>query len=383
MKKQNQTLRLFIVSLALSVSTAALSGTSSPPPTTPQESSPWDDIWSLATLFKDDEHPVIQEFKLRGRYHGQYHWLNSDHGDDHGWEDRRSRFGFDAKLFNKQLELRLDAQSTDGFDPIYGGLIDAYVRWKHSENFSLTLGRQKVQIGAYDFIQPSTHYPTFERSQIFNQLKVDRTTGAVAEGRIGQFTWQAGLYSNDIDDELGQFAGGASYGAGIGYDLKETLGLQKALWRLDYLHSDITSDSTTLNKFDHVLSTTFWLRNHRWGFVAEGFAAAGQSADIAGFYLLPIYDLIPDKLQLVGRYTYSAGDGPDSLSLQKRYDSAAPLLTTGGTGDRHHAGYLGLQYFIYGEKLKLLAGVEYTSISGGTGGAYDGWTALTGLRLFF
>ena len=66
-----------------------------------KEESIYDKIWGLATLYKNKDNPIIQEFKLRGRYHGQYHWVDSDQGDEDSWEDRRSRFGFDAKLFNQ------------------------------------------------------------------------------------------------------------------------------------------------------------------------------------------------------------------------------------------------------------------------------------------
>ncbi len=351
------------------------------------EPSFYDKLWGLATLYKDDSNSFIQEFKLRGRYQGQYHWRDSDQGDHDGWEDRRSRFGFDAKLLDKKIEVRLDAQSSDGFDPFYNGLIDAYIKWKPSEDFSLTVGRQKAQIGAFDFLQPSTLYLTFERSQIFNQLRVDRATGAVAEGKIGKFTYQAGIYSNDIDLEFGQFDAGIAYGAGIGYDLKHALDLEKADWRFDYLHSDIESTSTVLNRYEHLFSTTLWLKDGRWSLATEASAGTGGSArdgDVIGFIIQPTFDLVPNKLQLVGRYTYSTGGGPDSVIAQSRYEREAPSLTGGGRGDQYQAGYLGLQYFIYGDKLKLLGGVEFAKLNGGgNGGDYEGWTALTGIRFFF
>lgn len=372
-----------LLSTLASVQAGEPSGKNATPPSKPEPSA-FDEIWSLATLYKDDANPFIQEFKLRGRYQGQYHWLDSDQGSDDGWEDRRSRFGFDAKLFDKKLKLRLDAQSTDGFDPLYGGLFDAFAKWKPTDSFTLTLGRQKVQIGAYDFIQASTFYPTFERSQIFNQFKLDRATGAVVDGKAGRFTWQAGIYSNDIDNEFGQFDGGAAAGAGVGYDLKDVLKLEKADLRLDYLHSDIQDGSNTLNKFENTFSTTLWLKQGRWTFVTEGFAGLGHSDNIAGFFVLPTYDLIEKKLQVVARYTFSSGQGPDSLTGQKRYESSAPGLTGNGKGDQYQAAYLGLQYFIYGDKLKLMTGVEYAQLQGGgNGGDYDGWTALSGIRFFF
>ena len=355
-------------------------GTIQPAPDT----SPFDAIWDLATLYKNDANPIIEEFKLRGRYHGQYHWLDSSQGDEHSWEDRRSRFGFDARLFNKKLELRLDAQSADEFDPFYNGLVDAYVKWKPSDSFSLTLGRQKPFIAYHDFFQSTNLQPTFERSQIFNQLRIDRAVGALAEGKIDRWSWQAGVYSNQIDKEFGSFDGGLSFGAGLGYDFKDSLSLDKAEWRLDWLHSEIDANDTILNRYSDIVSSTFWLKSGDTGFVAEAFFGSGEAPDVFGFYLQPTYDIIPKKLQLVGRYTFSTGDGPDSLTVQSRYEKRAPELTDGGRGDLYQAGYLGLQYFIYGDKLKVLAGAEYSDLNGGrNGGDFDGWTFLTGVRLYF
>ena len=78
------------------------------------------------------------------------------------------------------------------------------------------------------------------------------------------------------------------------------------------------------------------------------------------------------------------GDGPDSVFAQTRYERSAPALTGGGRGREYHAGYPGLQYFICGDKLKLLAGAEYAHLNGGgNGGGFEGLTVLTGIRLSF
>lgn len=359
-------------------------GKESPPVLATPPASAFDKLWSFATLYKNNANPVIQEFKLRGRYHGQYHWLDSDQGEASAWENRRSRIGFDAKFFDRKIELRLDAQGNDAFDPFYDRLVDAYVKWKPTDSFSLTLGKQKPQIGYFDFVQSSNEAPTFERSAIFNQLRVDRATGAVVEGKWNNFSYQAGVYSNDMDREFGSFDGGISYGAGIGYDFKEAVGLKKATVRLDWLHSDIEADlDTVLNRYNDIFSTTLWLQDGRWSFVGEAFLALGEAPDVFGFYLQPTYDLIEKKLQAVGRYSFSTGDGPSSVNLQRRYESEAPSLTGGGKGETYHAAYLGLQYFIFGDKLKLMAGAEYSRLTGGAGSGYDGFTFLTGVRFSF
>jgi len=44
--------------------------------------------------------------------------------------------------------------------------------------------------------------------------------------------------------------------------------------------------------------------------------------------------------------------------------------------------YGGIQYFLYGDKLKLMAGAEWAHLDGSTE-AYDGVTLLSGVRFSF
>ena len=55
------------------------------------ETSAFDEIWSFANLYKDDRNPILEEFKLRGRYQGQYWDTDANQGSQSNWEDRRSR----------------------------------------------------------------------------------------------------------------------------------------------------------------------------------------------------------------------------------------------------------------------------------------------------
>ena len=354
----------------------------------------FDSIWSRATLYKDEANPILQEFKLRGRYQGQFHSTDAVKGEDSDWEDRRSRFGFDAKLFEKQLEVRADFQSNDGFQDVYDGLVDAYLRWKPIKNLSVTLGKTKPLVGAYDWLESSNSEPTFERSQVFNQLNVNRATALTVEGSVGSFVWQTGIYSNDTpantggtgsfgDGEFGDLNGGISYSIGVGYDFKEQLGVDKALLRFDWLHSDREAGDLVLGRYDDIVSSTFWVKKDKSAIVFEAYHASGGNgadSDLFGFFIQPTYDIVPKKLQLVGRYTYSTSAGATGVRPQNRYETLAGALR----GDTYHALYLGGQYFIYGDKLKLLAGAEYSLLGqSDSGDRYDGITALIGIRLSF
>jgi len=118
--------------------------------------------------------------------------------------------------------------------------------------------------------------------------------------------------------------------------------------------------------------------------VGEAFYATGGAPDVFGVYVQPTYDLVPKRLQAVARLSFATGDGPDSVVGQSRYERAAPHLTGGGKGDQYEAAYLGFQYFIYGDKLKFLGGVEWARLhGGGNGGGFDSVTTLAGVRFSF
>lgn len=358
------------------------------------ESAPLEELWDLATLYKDGNNPILEEFKLRGRYQGQYWDLDADEGSQSNWEDRRSRFGFDAKLFEKQLEARVDFQSNDGFEDIYDGLVDAYLRWKPVDGLSVTAGKTKALLGAYDWLESSNSMPTFERSQIFNQLNVNRATGLTVEYTTGPWYFQSGVYSNDTpsntggtgswgDGEFGDFNGGVSFSLGAGYDFAKSICTDKAMLRLDWIHSDREAGDLVLGVYDDILSTSFVVKKDAAQLVVEGYYASsgdGTNSDVFGFFIQPTYDILPNQLQLVGRYSFATSDGDFGVVGQGRYERK--VAAAGGRGDLYQAVYGGIQYFIYGDRLKFMAGAEWSRLDGSPD-AYDGVTLLTGVRMSF
>ncbi len=371
--------RLLPPSAALALAACPAAAQTSAPAAPPSRPS---DLWDLPTLYQNKANPLVQEIKIRGRYQGQQYWLDSNQGQASDWENRRSRLGLDATFLDRHLELRLDAEHNPEFASAYGSLADAYLKWKPTDSFSLTFGKQKPQIGYYDWLQSTNAQPTFERSQIFGQLKVSRATAAVAQGKAASFTWQAGAYSTEMDREFGSLHGGLAWGAGLGYDAKKAFDLEKADWRIDWLHSDPQPGDALLNRYRDLFSQTLWLQQDRWGLVAEAFLALGGAPDAFGLSIQPTYDLIPAKIQLVARGSLSVGNGPSSLTLTKRYEAAAPHLAD-SRGSRYHSVYLGLQYFLHGDNLKVLGGAEWAELQGGTHRDFSSLTLLTGLRFSF
>jgi phosphate-selective porin OprO/OprP len=149
------------------------------------------------------------------------------------------------------------------------------------------------------------------------------------------------------------------------------------------LHSDREAGDLVLGRYDDIISGTFWAKEGNAALVVEAFHASGgdgANTDVFGFFIQPTYDIVPGKFQLVGRYSYVQSDGATGVRPQNRYETPAGALR----GDSYHAIYAGGQYFIYGDKLKLLAGAEYSALCQNSGtDRYDGYTFLTGLRFSF
>ena len=126
-----------------------------------------------------------------------------------------------------------------------------------------------------------------------------------------------------------------------------------------------------------------------------GVAKAINQSDVFGVSLIPSY-YVADGLQLVGRFQWATGGdatpkngstpASSNLGLPGRYEKWAP--NTIQNGETYTSFYLGLNYYIYGHKLKLMNGIEYSIMDGGLAkkgqtSSYDGYTFYSGLRFSF
>jgi phosphate-selective porin OprO/OprP len=137
--------------------------------------------------------------------------------------------------------------------------------------------------------------------------------------------------------------------------------------------------NTFTRRYEHITSLNFRLDDGRWGArgdVATGVGYLGQR-DIWSVMLMPYFN-VTDKLQLVGRYLFLESDGNNGVSLPT-YESRVAR----GNGDQYTEGYLGVNYYFYGHRLKLQSGVEFGTMQdrANDGGAYSGTSWVTGLRL--
>lgn len=379
---------------------------------------PWDRAWSVFTLYKDENNPILQEFALQGRYQAQWaagessteDYEQAGKGEFIGdeIESRRARLGFKSKWFQNwkfegQIDVDADFENDAGDSAFYKDIYDLYLTYAPSDALNVSAGKTKVKFTREQEIS-SKEILTIERSGLSNTLFPGELTGVWVNGKGIQEHWlyELGVYGNDRQREFSEFNDGAIILAKIGYDYASIAGLDTAVVSLQYMHNtepgvqytSSTWSGSASPSFTDSIALTNDISQGRFGLVTDivyGFGFEGTAtqkgapvainqSDVFGISVIPSY-FIAEGLQLVGRVQVATSDGADGLKSPGRYDEAS-LLPTGGDakGNSFVSTYLGLNYYIYGHKLKLMSGVEYTHLGGGD---YDGTTFYAGTRFYF
>ncbi len=345
------------------------------------EKSAFDKLWDLPTIYRNKESDWLNEIRFVGRFHLDQYNVDSDLGHDSDWLVRRLRLGIKAQLFHDltaHVELDFDPHNDN---PFYRRLTDAYLSYKFCDAARLTVGKQSVKF-TLDGSTSSNELLTIDRNNVANNMwfPTEYIPGISLSGTINQWMYNVGFFSGGSDTpEFGNFDAGQFVLASFGYDFGKAFGVKKALLRADYVYNQRDPESTFTRSFENIGALVFILDNKKWGFSTDFVAASGygKQSDVYGIDVMPWYN-ITDHLQVVARYTYMKGDEPNSIRFA-RYES----FLTGGRGDEYNELYAGLNYFIYGHKLKVQTGFAYTTMhdSAHDGGAYAGWSWTTGLRM--
>ena len=337
-------------------------------------------LWDLPILYKNKKNPVVQQLALVGRYHGQWHTTSSNTGEDRGWENRRARLGVKAKLFRyfefeTQFDLNLNEDEEEDFVEDVDTLT---LEFAADKDFYIIAGKQKVKI-TDEFATSSNKILTFERSLLVNQIVPERVGGVVVGKSFDSLFVEGGIYSGNLDEDLGFPELGGSYGFSLrcGYSLSRNSAV-----RLDYFHSGGGMDSEAFSPYRNIVSLNTNNKWDRWGFSGDLLAAegAGNTPGVYGLVLMPYRDLTAN-LRAVLRYHYAGSESSEGVTLQKRYERAALTDGSGRRGRDYHSVYGGLNYHIHGDKLKLMSGLEYATMKGDAD--YSGWTVSAGCRLSF
>jgi hypothetical protein len=352
-----------------------------------EEKGIYERVWERFRFYENEENDVIQTFSMIGRYQGQYWAINARQGSAEDWENRRLYFGAEALLF-RQLTVQAQIKVSEDFDPFYDGLYQAFVKWSPDEAFSVSVGQIDFLFAGLERSVSSTKIVTFERGLLVNQIMPGEVVGALAEGQPGDFSYRGGVFSGSIEQEFTEFKGGFGAVAGVGCQLP--LFYETGSLHLDYLFNNGNPSNNALKPYDHAFSV--WHQGQIGPFGLGVDLTWGHGLDarpaVFGVTVLPTYlfakDVIRkgDAFQAVLRYQFAVSDGDNGLQLQQRYEQE---VVPGGFGDRYQAVYGGINYLIFGDRLKLMTGVEYSVMhdSAHDGGDFDGWTYLAGVRVYF
>jgi hypothetical protein len=345
-------------------------------------------IWSIPKVYQNPDNPIIEEFDVIGRFQFDYFNVKSDRGSTSFAEIRRFRLGEDAWFAKGHLEIMTEIdtalRSFNTASIFYNRFTNLYGKLWICDAFNVRFGKFEPHFG-YDREFSDTQQKFFERSFYDDQIigGTDYTPGVEVSGKFGHLGYMAMIYSTNTNKELGRFDGGQGYQAELSYDFSKPLHVTKALWALDYLHAD--GKSPTTNVFTHcrdAAATYFDFTNQRFSLVTQfGYDhQVDHLGDIFDFHIMPSY-MLTDKLEVTFRYELGLASEKNGISSLNREQQTVGTFS----GNNYNAGYLGLNYYLYGMKLRLMAGEEYANLTGGTGpkANFSGWTTWVGFRLYF
>ena len=348
------------------------------------DGSAWERVWSHATLYANEDNRFIQKFALSGRLQSDSAWFDADQGeinDDFLW--RRFRFGFKSNLLRDwALHIEADFDLNESSGDSYTRLTDAYIGWSAGKDLSIKALKQSVGF-TLDGATSSKNLLTMQRNDLTNNLWFtgEYFTGFGAKGKVDEnWSYNAGIFSSDGNDELSRFD--ASYFSllSMGYHFTDTVKLTDSLIRIDYVYNDEDVNAATRD-FSQVVSLVTKWATGPWGLwtdLSAGKGYAGQS-DVGGVVLMPFYDFSP-RIQAVLRYTWLSSAGDNGLRLP-RYAG----MIVDGRGNEYNEIYAGVNVYFNGHKFKWQTGLEYGSMKDDADdiGSYQGWGLNTGLRLYW
>jgi phosphate-selective porin OprO and OprP len=375
--KRSGRLAALLIALTLLPSPAAGQSAEQKQPST------YDEVWAKLTDWYDDkENPVIQRVVFSGRFQHDLAIVDADQGHHKESNIRRVRFGPRITLFRDFLvhtEVEVNPQERE---PFYLRLTDAYVAWQKHPKAVITAGKQSVPF-TQEGATSSRELLTIDRSNLANNIwfTQEYMPGVSVSGRAAPWVYRAGAYSSGtMTREFGRFNGSVFTLALVGYDFAKAFGVREAVLTGNYIYQPPDADNTFTKRFEHIASVHFKIEEPKWGLRTDLSKTAGYlgQRDLWAAMVMPYFNATT-KLQFVTRYTLVNSEGDNGISLNT-YENR---VVTRGNGDRYTEGYLGVNYYFYGHRLKLQSGVQFADMRdrASDGGAFSGTSWTTGLRI--
>ena len=353
------------------------------------------------------------------------------------WEHRRFRLGTKVQFLNDFTfynEWNIADNHAFTNQRFFSDIDVMGIEWEPTDDFYVNVGKQKAKI-TREFSTSSKNILTFERSHIVNEVIASQgkpwgvTVGFKALGlkhELGGWLTGADIHAPRQEgyhwpdfDSRGALSYRTAYGitdhtdlhfdylftnnsdgrapfGGGGRNLNGGAGRADRLEASNYNHviaigTDSAWDIDDCGRQFGFITDFIWGidREPRGGTDAFDFPIPGGAPrlndrgageDTFGIVLMPHYDLT-ERLQVVGRYAYASQSRLHRT--QRRVHEQNPY--NGVFDDRPnledvHTFYLGLNYRLCGDKLKLMAGYEYLTadLENTFGGLFPNPGAVTG-----
>ena len=121
--------------------------------------------------------------------------------------------------------------------------------------------------------------------------------------------------------------------------------------------------------------------NILWGTLTE------DDADVTGYVVMPWF-YVTEKLQIVGQFDVLDSNTSGAIGVQSRYLGRAAIDDAKGdssadSGDYWQSWYLGANYYISGNNLKVMGGVAYSTLEDDGADQVEAVTVYGALRMRF
>lgn len=338
-------------------------------------------VWDLAKLYENEDSGFIQKAAFTGRLQYDYSYYDNDessHKEENEW--RRARAGFKVSFLNEfQAHAEMDMDFND-HNPVYNNLTDAYIAWEPKSDLKIKVGKQTAGF-TLDGSTSSKRLYRVERSFIGENIwfRSEYFTGITAAGKQDNWNWMGGVFSNNSDPEFDNTFDASFFTlVSVGYNFADSLEVDKALLRFDYVYQDEASDSEagythSQDGLEHVASLSFqYDKGDMHLYTDLAYATGHDDNDIFALQVMPFYDL-SKRFQVVASYAYIESDEP-GLRISRYARRTPPVAAV----DEAHEFYVGLNTYFYGHKVKWQNGLEYTTTGDDE---YDGIGFTSAIRL--
>jgi hypothetical protein len=354
----------------------------------------------------------VNALTIKGRIQVQFADLSTDINGTAVDPAATQHFLLRRVYLGAKAKLAGDFSANFNYDFAGSTFDEAFIRWDGNEWLSTDVGFRKAPIGLEEWATSSGKLKAIERSPVtryFVESNNGRRLGAgsyregVFVGRDAKegFSYTVAVTNPERDESSAGAAGtGTSannnfaYWANIGYGGKiggsgtykvgGSYGLlpdQGGRALVAPAVGSAVGKGNDINVYSVYADTTFGafsLIGEYWGAKVDGGAAApapaGTDATPTGFYIQPSFKFTPE-LEAVVRYSYIDSDGR-GVNLSDGVRSAP----SGGTMDKMSEIYVGGNWYIKGDDVKLQAGYIYAKSEDSVSGASGPKAETSGVR---